>query len=140
MTAGVVVNVIVLWWLSEPLVAVKVSVALPVGVESDVATVNDCGDPGLRLKAPAGLATAPGGRPETVTDTLPLNPSEGITEIMTAAVVPPTGVITDDGDVDNEKSGGGGPEEDDPPPVHEEQSSPTQTKPTILRPVPMNQV
>ena len=133
------VNVIVVWWLSEPLVAVKVSVALPVGVESDVATVNDCGDSELTLRVPAGLATPPGGRPETVTDTLPLNPLEGVTEIVTAAVVPPAAVVTDDGDAVNEKSGGGGPVEVDPPP-HDEASSPTQTKPTILRPLPMNQV
>jgi len=126
-TAGVVVNVIVVWWLSEPLVAVRVSVALPVGVEADVATVNGCGDPALTLKVPAGLTTAPAGRPVIVTDTLPLNPLVGVTETVTSAVVLPTAVVTDDGDAANEKSGGGGPGEDDPPP-HDEESSPTRIK------------
>jgi hypothetical protein len=40
-TAGVVVKVIAAWWLSEPLVAVSVRVALPEGVTSDVTTEND---------------------------------------------------------------------------------------------------
>ena len=41
----------------------------------------------------------------------------GVTEITIAAVVPPTEVVTDDGNADNVKSGGG-PAEVDPPPPH----------------------
>jgi hypothetical protein len=92
----------------------------------------------LTLKVAAGLATAPAGRPEMVTATVPLNPWAGVTVIMTAAVERPTAVVTDEGDADTEKSGGGGPAEDDPPP-HDAHSSATQAKAITLRAVPIAQ-
>jgi hypothetical protein len=107
-----------------------------VGVDADVVTVKDCEVPELMLRA-VGLAATPAGRPAIVTDTLPLNPLEGVIDMVTGVVVAPTGIVSDEGETDNEKSGEG-PAGDDPPPPHEEQSSPTQAKPMTLRAVFMH--
>jgi hypothetical protein len=92
---------------------------LPVGVEPDVRTVNDCDDPALTISGPAGLVAALAGRPVIATETLPLKPLEDSTVTVTDPVVAPMLVASDDGDADKEKSGCGGGEDDPPPPQAE---------------------
>ena len=64
-------------WTRLPLVAVRVSVVVPIAAEEDVVTFK-VDDPDPDIEAGVKLAVTPEGRPLTLRATLPVNPLVGV--------------------------------------------------------------
>ena len=68
-------------WLSVPLVAVACTEEIPAALEGGTSMTNDWLAPSATVKGLTGWVVAPAGKPESVTDTEPVNPFRPTTEI-----------------------------------------------------------
>jgi hypothetical protein len=118
-------------WASEPLVACNFTGTLPVGVESTVVIVNDCGALAVTLSGEDGFVVAPAGNPDMATDTLPANPLTGLIDTVAELLVPPAMALSDAGATEIAKSGAGGGG-DDPPPQPSSESTNSVTRPARM--------
>jgi hypothetical protein len=91
----------------------------PAAAFAGTVTVNGCGELALTLRGNAELVVAPAGRPEIVTDTVPVKPFAATTETVMGELVAPWTTLREVGETERRKSaaGGGGGGLKLPPPL-----------------------